>query len=177
MSVSDEVVVAGDPASCSRLGAVLRHHGSRLGERRDELAGAQHDLSAWSGEAGDAARGRLSRQLVVLAACADALDRAGAEVQRYATDLAEAKALGHRAEQSARAGGLRIADGRVVEPWGVASSADAERRLALAPQLQAVVEAAEAAAERARTAVQRASLELSEIFAAQSRQLRAIPPQ
>ncbi len=175
MSAPDELVVAGDPASCSRLGAVLRHEGARLSERRAGLAATQHELAAWRGAAGDAARGHLARQIVALGTCADGLDRAGAEVQRYATDLAEAKALGRLAEQSALTAGLRIVDGRVVEPWGVARSADAARRLALVPQVQMQVDAAQGAAERSRTELRRTVSELTETFAVQSGRLRGMP--
>lgn len=166
-------LVAGDPGSCSQLGSVLRREAARLSERRLALAGTQGELAAWTGPAGDAARGRLARQLVGLAAAADALDDAGAAVQRYATELSEARELGRRAEQAAADAGLRILDARVVEPWGVATSADAGRRLAELPHVQAMVSAAEAAADETRRALAQRCLQLTETLASLGSELRS----
>ena len=81
------------------------------------------------------------------------LDRAGAALQRYATDLAQAMELARRAEAAVRAAGLELEGTRVVEAWGPTSAETAERRRALLPECQARVDRATSMVGRARAAL------------------------
>ena len=170
-------VVLGDPASCSRLGGAMRREAAKLGERLATLSGAGHELRHWQGRAGVSAREQLDAQLAALAATARDLDEAGAALQRYATDLAEARELGRRAADRARQDGLRIVDGRVLEAWGPATAEEAERRRALIPANQARVDRVASMVGRSRAHLQRACEQLTLAMRSRSRALRDAPPQ
>ncbi len=103
------------------------------------------------------------------------LDRAGAALQRYATDLAQAMELARRAEAAVRAAGLELEGTRVVEAWGPTSAETAERRRALLPECQARVDRATSMVGRARAALQRHAAELVPAFAGVASALRAAP--
>lgn len=168
-------LVPGDPASCSQLGAVLRRESARLADRRRSLHRAVEELSGWTGETGERARGRIARQLSALGRCSEQLDDAGAAVQRYATELATARELGRQAQQRAAAAGLLVVEGRVVEPWGPSSADDAQSRLALLPSVQEQVSLAEQRAAAAQTELQRSAARLRGLLAALAGELRGIP--
>jgi len=171
-----EAIVHGDAVSCSRLGGAMRRESARLLERGHTLARAADELRAWQGGAADGLREQLRHQLRALDDAARALDEAGAALQRYATDLAEAHELARRATQGARAAGLEVVDGRVVEPWGPASSEAAQRRQALIPESQARVDRVTSLVGRSRARLRRSCATLTDAFAGQSRALRDAPP-
>ena len=171
-----EDVVLGDPASCSRLGGAMRREAAQLTQRVATLSGAGHELRHWQGQAGASARERLDAQLATLAATARDLDEAGAALQRYATDLAEARELGRRAADRARQDGLRIVDGRVLEAWGPASAEEARRRQALIPENQARVDRVASMVGRSRAHLQRSCEQLTLTLRGRSRALRDAPP-
>jgi len=108
--------VGGDPASCSRLGGMLRSESARLVRQRERV-GAPVAVLSRHAASGEAVR-RVEREVRLLESTAYLLDLAGAALQRYAQELAEvsesARAL--RAEAARR--GLEVAGWRVVEPWG-----------------------------------------------------------
>ena len=173
--MTDDVVL-GDPASCSRLGGAMRREAARLAERLAGLGAAHHELRHWQGRAGTGAREQLDAQLAALAATARDLDEAGAALQRFATDLAEARELGRRAADRARQDGLRIVDGRVLEAWGPASTEEAARRQALIPENQARVDRIASSLGRSRAHLQRSSEQLTQTLRSRSRALRDAPP-
>ncbi len=105
-----------DPAACSRLGGALRSLAQGLSEAAVELAD-----------------GSLRRDVE---ATLSTLDMIGSLVQGHAQDLAEAAASRRRLDERARAAGLVVRDGRVVEPMGPVSADVARRRLAAQPGLQ-----------------------------------------
>jgi hypothetical protein len=123
--------VAGDPASCSRAGGILRRLASevrttgRSAHRAfdpgvDGAAGER----ARPGVAETAARRRYDTVDRAAAALATELDRLGKDLQAHASDLAEALGAARQVAGRAEAAGLRIADGRVVADWGVSGVAD-----------------------------------------------------
>jgi len=118
----------------------------------------------------------IAASLVALRAIADDLDRAGAAVQRYATDLAEAQELGRRAEVRVVAAGLLLEGTRAIEPWGPASAHEAERRRAQVPEVQARVDQATAHVGRARGRLGREVTRLTEGFSGVARAARAARP-
>src|SRR6185436_15754075 len=99
--------------------------------------------------------------------------RAGAAVQRYATDLAEAHELGRRAQLRVEAAGLLLEGTRVVEPWGPASAPEAEVRRAQVPAVQARVDQATAHVGRARGRLWREMTRLTATFSDRSRAARS----
>lgn len=169
-------LVRGDPGSCSRLGGTLRREAARLSERRRALAQAESELATWQGSAADAVTGRVQAQLHALAATAQRLDEAGAAVQRYATELADAHEQARRVLVRVRDDGLDVVEGRVREPWGPATSEEADRRRALLPEAQARVDRVVTQLGRARHTLQRTAADLTEALAAHSRALRTMPP-
>ncbi|HET7475594.1 MAG TPA: hypothetical protein VFJ97_06160 [Dermatophilaceae bacterium] len=177
MVVNPAALVSGDPVSCSRLGGALRRYAGRLADRCVELEA----LLAQSGTAADAGpdeavgAGGLSERLSLVAATARDLDAAGALLQRYATELAEAQELARRVERSVAAAGLVLDAGRVGEPWGPARADVAHRRREAAPELQALADRCVAAAGRARGRFRRGAADAVAVLAARSGQLRGIP--
>ena len=172
-------LVHGDPVSCSRVGGAMRREASRLRQHAQSLDDALGELAAWVGpDADDAltAVGAIAASLVALRATADDLDQAGAAVQRYATDLAEGHELGRRAELRVVAAGLLLEGTRVIEPWGPASTHEAELRRAQVPEVQARVDLATAHVGRARGRLGRDVTRLTERFSGHSRAVRAALP-
>ncbi|MGZ4628563.1 WXG100 family type VII secretion target [Oryzihumus sp.] len=169
-------VVLGDPAGCSRLGGAMRREAAHLTDRAATLARTGAGLAQWRGPAGSAARDRVTVALTGMAATAKALDQAGAALQRYATELAEAHEQGRRTADRAARDGLRVVDGRVLEAWGPATSEEAERRRALVPEHQARVDRLSSGLGRSRAKLQRTCEELTQVLRAQSRALRDAPP-
>ena len=154
----------------------MRREAAHLAERVATLSGAGQELVDWQGPAGAAARERLSGQLACLVATARALDDAGASLQRYATDLAEARELGRRAAERAGQDGLRIVDGRVLEAWGPATTEESERRRALLPENQARVDRVASMVGRSRAQLQRSCEQLTVALRGHSRTMRDAPP-
>ncbi len=141
------IAVHGDPASCSQAGGSLRRLASELKAATGRAAEAHRSVDEeWSGRVAHTV-GRGCRLLLeTSSATAVELDRAGAQLQEHATDLAEALQEVRAVEQLAGAAGLAVAEGRVVLPWGVAGVADVgasaareEQRAALQAQLDRAV--------------------------------------
>lgn len=141
------IAVHGDPASCSQAGGSLRRLASELKAATGRAAEAHRSVDEeWSGRVAHAV-GRGCRLLLdASSATAVELDRAGAQLQEHATDLAEALQEVRAVKQLAGAAGLAVVEGRVVLPWGVAGVADVgtsaareEQRAALQAQLDRAV--------------------------------------
>ena len=172
--------IHGDHVSCSRVGGAMRRESSRLRQSGQSLEDVAGDLAAWEGPAADAFTA-VTAALQALRATADDLDQAGAVLQRYATDLAEAHELGRRAALRVQGAGLILAGTRVIEPWGPASAQEAGRRRAQLPEVQARVDLATAHVGRARARLEREMTRLTEVFsghsrAAHSARRSALPP-
>jgi len=168
-------LIHGDHVSCSRVGAVMRHEAALLQQHAQSLDDALGDLEAWAGTQTDSpvadigAMAAIAAALQALRATADDLDKAGAVLQRYATDLAESHELGRRAELRVDGAGLYLSGTRVIEPWGPASTSDAERRLAQMPEVQARVDLATAHVGRARARLLRQVTRLAADFSRHTR--------
>ena len=173
-AVSDPLV-RGDAGSCSRVGGAMRSDAARLLHRQQTLERSVRELRAGRGPEVPALRTRIEEQARLLGTVAADLDRAGAALQRYATDLAQALELSRRAEDSVRAAGLRLEGTRVVEAWGPTGAPEAERRRALLPECQARVDRATSLVGRARATLQRAVAELVPAFAGSAAALRGAP--
>jgi hypothetical protein len=151
--------------------AALRRHAQSLADALSALSALTASETPEPQTATAAlAAARVAGTLRTLHATADDLDEAGAALQRYATDLAEGHELGRRAELRVEAAGLLLEGTRVSEPWGPASAAEAERRLALVPEVQSRVDLATAHVGRARGRLQREMTRLTEGFSADSRE-------
>jgi hypothetical protein len=170
-------LVDGDHASCSRVGGAMRRESARLSQHAQLLDDALDDISGWDGTdptdhipspiAGLSpivGLPAIADLLRVLRASAEDLDRAGAALQRYATDLAESHELGRRAELRVEGAGLILTGTRVIEPWGPATAQEAERRRAQVPSVQARVDLAMAHVGRARGRLEREMTQLTEDF-------------
>jgi len=178
-----ESLVHGDHVSCSRVGGAMRRESARLRQNAQSLVDAFSEISSSQGHGAEApqehgaeaplaiidATASFARTLRALEATAEDLDRAGAALQRYATDLAEGHELGRRAEQRVVGAGLLLEGTRVSEPWGPASAQEAERRRAQMPEVQSRVDLATAHVGRARGRLQREMTRLTEGFSAHSR--------
>ena len=113
------VLVPGDPASLSALGADLARQGDLLREHRDDLLRVRESLRGWEGPAGYAFDGSLLAQLRAVEDAAEALTEGGRALQGYAVDLQHARALAGEAEEFLRAHGLLLHDDlRVGLPFG-----------------------------------------------------------
>jgi hypothetical protein len=171
----NESLVRGDHVSCSRVGGAMRRESSRLRQQAQSLADALSEISSSAGPDAQAPRSvieataSVARTLRAMQGTADHLDEAGAALQRYATDLAEAHELGRRAERRVAGAGLLLEGTRVTEPWGPASAQEAERRRAQAPEVQSRVDLATAHVGRARGRLQREMTRLTDGFSAHSR--------
>ena len=172
--VSDPLV-RGDAVSCSRVGGAMRSDAARLLHRQQTLERSLRELRGARGPRAQALSGSVGEQARLLGLVAADLDRAGAALQRYATDLAQAMELARRAETSVRAGGLELDGTGVVEAWGPTSAEAAERRRTLLPECQARVDRATSMAGRARATLQRVAVELVPAFAGAASALRAAP--
>jgi len=170
-----ESLVHGDHVSCSRVGGAMRRESSRLRQHAQSLVEALSEISSPEGPEAEAAlavveaAATVAKTLQAMQATADDLDRAGAALQRYATDLAEGHELGRRAEQRVKGAGLLLEGTRVTEPWGPASAQEAERRRAQMPEVQSRIDLATAHVGRARGRLQREMTRLTEDFSAHSR--------
>lgn len=154
----------------------MRRESERLRQRAASLDDALGDLLAAPGpvdDAATAAAAAITTSLGVLRAGAHDLDEAGAALQRYATDLAESQELGRRAQRRAAAAGLLLEGTRVVEPWGPASTGEAERRRAHVPEVQSRVDLATAQVGRARGRLEREADRLTEVFSTHSQAARS----
>ena len=111
-------LVRGDAVSCSRVGGAMRSDAARLLHRQQTLERSLRELRGVRSSQAQALRGSVGEQARLLGQVAADLDRAGAALQRYATDLAQAMELARRAEAAVRAAGLELDGTRVVEAWG-----------------------------------------------------------
>ncbi|MDQ1484293.1 MAG: hypothetical protein QOF35_2369 [Actinomycetota bacterium] len=164
-------LVLGDQVSCSRVGGVMRRESARLRQRAQALAVARGNFANLADLAATrpcASNARVDSLLRALNAAAEDLDLGGAALQRYATELAEAHELGRRAERRVRSAGLLLQGTRVVEPWGPASTQEAERRRAQVPEVQSRVDLATAHVGRARGRLNREMARLAQSFSADS---------
>lgn len=121
-------VVAGDPASCSRLGGTLRQLATRLRTTghaaHDAFDDGDHDRA---GLVLRQARRRAGVLEAAAAAAAGEVDRVGAALQAHSADLAEAVADSRRLAARAAQAGLRVSDeGEVATAWGVSGVVDGE---------------------------------------------------
>lgn len=119
-------LVAGDPASCSRVGGSLRQLATtlRTSARAVAAAAADPELPV-RGSVGARAFRRVSHLSDASCFAADELDRIGSALQGHAADLAEAVADVRGLVARAEAAGLQVSDGRVAPLWGVSGLADA----------------------------------------------------
>lgn len=156
--------IHGDPVSCSRVGGAMRRESSRLLQHAQSLHDALGRLDAWEGPDADPTRAVLAHTVRALRAAAADLDAAGAALQGYATDLAEAHELGRRAALRVQGAGLLLDGSRVTEPWGPASAHEAEQRRAQVPEVQARVDLATTLAGRARGRLGREMTRLGQSF-------------
>lgn len=170
-------LVQGDQVSCSRLGGAMRRESSRLLQRAQSLEQSLLTLTAsqlsaagpaMAADLPAAASGAITTSLLALRASADDLDKAGAALQRYATDLAESHERGRRAERRVAGAGLLLQGTRAIEPWGPASAPEAERRRALLPEVQSRVDQTTAHVGRARGRLEREAVRLTDGFSAHS---------
>lgn len=118
--------VAGDPASCSRVGGSLRRLAASLrtrGRAVDDVV-ARHRDEPRPGAVVVRALRRMDTLGHAAGAAAQELDRVGSALQDHSADLAEAVADARRLEARAEAAGLQVADGRVSPAWGVSGLAD-----------------------------------------------------
>jgi hypothetical protein len=173
--VVSDPLVRGDAISCSRVGGAMRSDAARLLHRQQTLERSLRELRGARGAQAQALRGSVGEQARLLGQVAGDLDRAGAALQRYATDLAQAMELARRAEASVRAAGLELDGTRVIEAWGPTSAETAERRRTLLPECQARVDRATSMAGRARAALQRVAVDLVPAFAGTASALRDAP--
>lgn len=142
-------VVAGDPASCSRLGGTLRHLATRL---RTSGRAARDPFDdgdlARPGPVLLQARRRVDALDAATAAAAREVDRVGSALQAHSADLSEAVADSRRIAARATQAGLRVgAGGEVATAWGVTGVADGEasaHQLAAAARIQAELDAVSA---------------------------------
>jgi hypothetical protein len=161
-------LVLGDQVSCSRVGGVMRRESARLRQHAHALAVAHGNVVDLEATRPCGSSARVDSLLRALGAAADDLDRAGAALQRYATELAEAHELGRRAERRVQSAGLLLQGTRVVEPWGPASTQESERRRAQVPEVQSRVDLATAHVGRARGRLNREIARLADSFSADS---------
>jgi len=171
--VVTDPLVRGDAVSCSRVGGAMRSDAARLLHRQQTLERSLRELRGARGPQVGAISRSVAQQVQQLGSVAADLDRAGAALQRYATDLAQAMELARRAEDSVRAAGLQLEGTRVVEAWGPTSAEAAERRRALLPGCQARVDRATSMVGRARATLQRVAVELVPAFAGAASALRS----
>lgn len=148
-------LIHGDNVSCSRVGGCMRRESANLRRHGRELYDVLGELTTWEGPGADTARTAVTAAIQALESAAAQLDSAGAALQGYATDLAEGHELGRRAELRVREAGLLLDGTRVVEPWGPAGAAEAERRRAQLPLVQARVDVATTCVGRARGRLRR----------------------
>ena len=141
--------VAGDPASCSRLGGTLRQLATQLRTTgRASRAALEHERDLdHQLDVHDPERQRLRPVLTRARRRFDALDeatlsaarevdRVGAALQAHSADLAEAVADSRRIADRAAQARLRVSDaGVVASAWGVSGIADGQ---ASAEQLAAL---------------------------------------
>ncbi|WP_406831761.1 hypothetical protein ABEG17_02795 [Pedococcus sp. KACC 23699] len=119
-------LVAGDPASCSRVGGSLRQLATSLRTSSRAVAAAATDPELpVRGTVGARAHRRVRHLGDASSAAADELDRIGSALQDHAADLAEAVADVRGLTARAEAAGLQVRDGQVVPVWGVSGLADA----------------------------------------------------
>jgi hypothetical protein len=121
-------VVAGDPASCSRLGGSLRQLATGLRTTARVARDAFDDGDqARPGPVLAQARRRVDGLDAATAAAAREVDRVGAALQAHSADLAEAVADSRRLASRATETGLRVsAHGEVATAWGVSGVADGD---------------------------------------------------
>ena len=162
-------LIHGDHVSCSRVGGSMRRESSRLRQHARSLDDALGELAGWIGPEAEPARAAIAATIRALRAIADDLDEAGAALQGYATELAEDHELGRRAEQRVEDAGLLLDGSRVVEPWGSAHAAEADRRRAQVLVVQARVDFATAGVGRARGRLGREMRRLAQAFSEHSR--------
>jgi hypothetical protein len=157
----------------------MRREASRLRQHARSLEEALGELAGWEGPGADAVVPAIAASLRALRRAADDLDDAGAALQRYATDLAQAHELGRRAELRVQSAELLLEGTRVIEPWSPASAVDAERRRVQVPEVQARVDLATAGIGRARGRLGREMTRLAESFSRRSPAsdpARSVPP-
>lgn len=162
-------LIQGDQISCSRVGGAMRRESSRFRQHAQSLDDALGEVAAWEGPDADATRAVIAATVGALRATAADLDDAGAALQGYATDLAEGHELGRRAARRVHSAGLLLDGSRVTEPWGPASTHEAEQRRAQVPEIQARVDLATALVGRARGRLGREMTRLAQSFSGRSR--------
>lgn len=143
------VLVPGDPASVSSLGAELVRRAATVREHRDDLDRARASLG-WEGPAGHAFATSVLAQRRALDDVAEALAEGGRALQGYAVDLQHARALAAEADEFLRAHGLLLHDGqRVGLPFGAYPLDDARAYAHHVPEGQRLVDRAVAERDEA----------------------------
>jgi hypothetical protein len=170
-------VVAGDPASCSRLGGTLRQLATGL-----RTTGRAVHASLDDGDHGrpGPAVAQAQRSADVLSAATTAaareVDRVGADLQAHSADLAEAVADSRRIVARATQAGLRVSDeGELATAWGVSGVADGElsaQQLAALERLQSELDTVASLVAQRRHRLVVALRESEAVLVAQARALR-----
>lgn len=143
------MLVPGDPASVSTLGAELVRRADTVREHRDDLARTRASLG-WEGPAGHAFGTSVLAQERALDDAAEALAEGGRALQNYAVDLQHARALAGEADGFLRAHGLVLHDDlRVGLPPGVYGVDDARAYEHHVPEGQRLVDRAVAERDEA----------------------------
>lgn len=116
------LLVPGDPASISALGADLSRQAERLRRQRTRMLRSQRDLAAWRGPPAAAFGPALEAQLRLVEDCSEAMAEAGRALQAFAVGLQEARAAAAEAERFCALHGLQLSgSGTVTLPWGAYS--------------------------------------------------------
>jgi hypothetical protein len=175
--------IAGDPASCSRLGGTLRQLATRLRTtgRATRAAFESHSSLDDGGRARPdpvllRARRRVDALDAATAAAAREVDRVGAALQAHSADLSEAVADLRRLTARAERAGLTVGDsGEVTAAWGVTGVADgaaSTQQLELLGRLQSELDAVAALVAQRRHRLAVALRDSQDVLATHAEALR-----
>jgi uncharacterized protein YukE len=166
----------GDPASCSLAGGSMRRLASQLRAGLADVQAAAHAVEPeWSGRVARTVGAQRRQVEEGVAAVADALDRAGAALQDYATQLADGLQAQRAAESGAAVAGLEVIEGQVSIAWGVAGVADeaaAQEREVRRDHYQDALDRAVVTLDRQRRRLVRTLASLTDELAAAAARLR-----
>lgn len=170
------MTVAGDPASCSHLGASLRRVATRLRADQRRLRAAT-DPDDGPRPAAPAVRARRRAALVAdaLAVATEQLDEVGSALQAHSSDLAESLSDARQLLDRAAAAGLEQRSGRLVPRWGVAGVADARAASdqdQVRAELQSQLDQVEGLLRRRRTRLAATLHRSTDLLATQAEALR-----
>lgn len=157
--------VPGDPSSTSALGGALRGHALRLASGAERLT----EASVRAVRRGGADPTPRERELLLVTA--EELDRVGALLQSWATDVVEATSRLRAIATEAGRHDLHVSGHHVLEAPGP-SRVDPALRLALRERLQQLLNRVTAQDARGRTRLQRELAASSAVLARTSERAR-----